>query len=47
MGGIFGIYELLPAFLVSCVAIIIVSLLTREPSETILKEFEMAKEYKD
>ena len=35
-----NIYELLPAFLVACGAIAVVSLLTAEPSEEILKEFE-------
>lgn len=47
MGGIFGIYELLPAFLVSCVVIIIVSLATKEPSAEIQKEFDLAKNYED
>ena len=32
LGGLFGIYELLPAFLLSCVAIVLVSLLTKEPA---------------
>ncbi len=40
LGGIFGIYELLPAFIFSAVCIIAASLLTAEPSETIQKEFE-------
>lgn len=43
MGGLFGVYELLPAFLVSCVFIYIVSLMTREPSKEIQDEFELAK----
>ncbi len=43
MGGIFGIYELLPAFLVSCIVIIIVSVLSEKPSQDILDEFELAK----
>jgi sodium/proline symporter len=43
LGGILNIYELLPAFVLSCVAIIIVSLLTEEPSKEILEEFELAK----
>lgn len=47
MGGIFGIYELLPAFLVSCIAIVVVSLLSGEPSEDIQHEFELAKTFKD
>lgn len=46
MGGIFGIYELLPSFLISCIVIYIVSLLTKEPSKEILEEFEMAKNFK-
>ncbi len=47
MGGVFGIYELLPAFIVSCLVIVIVSLMTKEPSEEIKKEFEMARIYQD
>ncbi len=46
-GGVFGIYELLPAFLVSCIFIIIVSLLTKKPSAEIEAEFEAAKVYND
>lgn len=46
MGGIFAIYELLPSFILSCIVIYIVSLMTDEPSEEIQKEFEMAKNYK-
>ena len=40
MGGAWNIYELLPAFIVSSVCIVIVSLVTKEPSEEIVKEFE-------
>lgn len=43
LGGIFDIYELLPAFVLSCIAIVIVTLLTEEPSSDILEEFELAK----
>lgn len=43
MGGAFAIYELFPAFLVGIAAIIIVSLLTKEPGKEILAEFEAAK----
>ena len=43
LGGIFDIYELLPAFITSFVVIVIVSLATKKPSEEILKEFEAAK----
>ncbi len=45
LGGVFGIYELLPAFLLSCVAIVIVSLLSQEPAEAVQAEFEKAKSY--
>lgn len=40
LGGAWNIYELLPAFLVALAAIIIVSLLTKAPSEEVLKEFD-------
>ncbi len=42
LGGVFGIYELLPAFIISSVFIVVVSLLTPEPDEQVKKEFEMA-----
>ncbi len=45
MGGVFGIYELLPAFLVSCIFIVVVSLASKEPSMEIQEEFEKAKTY--
>ena len=45
MGGVFGIYELLPAFLVSCVFIVVVSLVSEAPSKEIQEEFEKAKTY--
>jgi sodium/proline symporter len=40
LGGVFGIYELLPAFLFACICIVVVSLLTEEPSAEIQREFE-------
>ncbi|MDY3918454.1 MAG: sodium/proline symporter PutP [Candidatus Limivivens sp.] len=40
MGGIWNIYELLPAFLCASAAIVIVSLLTAPPSGEIVEEFE-------
>lgn len=43
LGGIFDIYELLPAFIISSVVIIVVSLLDKEPSQQIYDEFEKAK----
>ncbi|MBE5967194.1 MAG: sodium/proline symporter PutP [Lachnospiraceae bacterium] len=47
IGGIFGIYELLPAFLFSSIVIIAISLLTKEPSQEIQQEFEQAKQYRE
>lgn len=40
LGGIFAIYELLPAFILSLVAIVVVSLATEPPSEEVTKEFD-------
>ena len=42
LGGVWNIYELLPAFLVSLVFIIVVSLLTEAPDASIVKEFDEA-----
>ena len=44
MGGVWGIYELLPSFLVASLAIFIVSLLTKEPEEEIVSEFDAVNE---
>lgn len=44
-GGLFDLYELLPAFLVSCIFIVVVSLATGKPSKEIEEEFESAKIY--
>ncbi len=40
MGGVFGIYELLPAFIFSAICIVVVSLLTKAPSKEIEEDFE-------
>lgn len=40
IGGAWDIYELLPAFLVACAFIVIVSLLTKAPEQEILDEFD-------
>ena len=40
MGGLWDIYELLPAFLFSCLCIVVVSLLTAPPSAQIQQDFE-------
>ncbi len=47
LGGIVNIYELLPAFIFSCILIIIVSLLTKKPSKEIEDEFEAVKVMRD
>ena len=43
LGGIWDVYELLPAFIFSCVCIVVVSLLTPAPSKEIQQEFEEVK----
>ena len=43
LGGMWNIYELLPAFMVSLVLIVVVSLCTKAPEQSILDEFEAAK----
>lgn len=43
MGGVFSIYELLPAFILSCICIVVFSLLTAPPSKEICDEFEAIK----
>ena len=42
-GTILDIYELLPAFICACIAIVIVSLLTKAPDEEICNEFDAVK----
>lgn len=44
LGGVFAIYELLPAFLCAVVAIVVVSLLTPAPEQSILDTFEAVKQ---
>ncbi len=43
IGGVFAIYELLPAFIFSCICIVVVSLLTKAPSKEIEEDFEAVK----
>ena len=40
LGGAFAIYELLPAFIISSVCIVVFSLLTKAPSKEIQEDFE-------
>lgn len=44
LGGVFAIYELLPAFIVSSLCIVIVSLLTAPPTKEIEEDFESVKQ---
>ena len=47
IGGAWNIYELLPAFIVASIMIVVVSLCTKAPSEEIVKEFEEVKAMRD
>lgn len=47
LGGAFNIYELLPAFIASTLAIVIVSLLTKLPDQSVLDQFEHARRIHD
>ena len=44
LGGAWDIYELLPAFIVACIAIVVVSLITKEPPERVQKMVEQLKD---
>ncbi len=46
LGGAWDIYELLPAFICACIAIVIVSLLTKAPDKEIVDEFNAVKAMK-
>lgn len=41
LGGLFAIYELLPAFVISLIVIVVVSLCTGKPDDEIIGEFEI------
>lgn len=43
LGGVFAIYELLPAFIFSSICIVVVSLLTQKPSKEIEEDFDAVK----
>ncbi len=43
IGGVFAIYELLPAFIFSSLCIVVVSLLTKAPSKEIEEDFEAVR----
>lgn len=47
MADILNIYELLPAFIIACIVIVVVSLIDKEPSKEITEEFDkVVKEIK-
>ena len=46
IGGVFAIYELLPAFIFSSICIVVVSLLTKAPSKEVEEDFEAVKNQK-
>ena len=43
LGGVFAIYELLPAFIFSAILIVVVSLLTEKPSSEVEEDFEAVR----
>ena len=47
LGGIWNIYELLPAFIVSLFFILVVSLATGKPEKEITDEFEAVRNTKE
>jgi sodium/proline symporter len=44
LGGVFAIYELLPAFLISSLLIVVFSLTDKQPDQAILAEFDRARD---
>ena len=40
LGGLWDIYELLPAFIISCIFILVISLITKEPSREVTDVFD-------
>ena len=44
LGGVFAIYELLPAFIFSSICIVVVSLITKAPSKEIEEDFEAVRQ---
>lgn len=43
IGGVWNIYELLPAFVLACITIVVVSILTKAPEKEIIDEFNAYK----
>ena len=44
LGGVFAIYELLPAFILASISIVLISLITEEPEKEVQDTFEKAKQ---
>jgi Na+/proline symporter len=47
LGGVWNVYELLPAFIFASLAIVVVSLLTKTPDKEITDEFDTVIKMKD
>ncbi|MPN20325.1 hypothetical protein SDC9_167703 [bioreactor metagenome] len=45
--GMFAVYELLPAFVLSVIVIVIVTLSTEKPDADILAQFDLVKQRQD
>ncbi|WP_341304982.1 sodium/proline symporter PutP [Pseudomonas sp. TMP25] len=43
LGGVFGLYEIIPGFILASIAIIVVSLLTKEPEAALQAQFDEVK----
>ncbi len=39
-GGIFNLYEIVPGFVLSCIVILAITVLEKEPSDEIKEEFD-------
>ena len=46
-GGIFDLYEIIPGFILSIIAIVLFSLVSREPAAEIVASYVRVKEKKD
>ena len=40
LGGVFGLYEIIPGFILATIAIIVVSLMTDEPEAALVAQFD-------
>jgi sodium/proline symporter len=47
LGGVFAIYELLPAFVIAMLVVVVVSLLSKAPDQAIIDEFNLVAHSED